>query len=84
MKKQSLHISKYFFSCLRLKVASNARPSTVWHFLLSKFFYMDYVILETHCVYERGKLSEVLVLWDDNGFIRATYIISTLKLVMKI
>lgn len=34
---------------------------------------MDYVILETHCVYERGKLSEVLVLWDDNGFIRATY-----------
>lgn len=34
---------------------------------------MAYKILEAHFVYEKGKLHEVAVLWDDNGFIRATY-----------
>nr|WP_321357205.1 hypothetical protein [uncultured Draconibacterium sp.] len=34
---------------------------------------MHYKILETHCVFENEKLKEVAVLWDDNGFVRATY-----------
>lgn len=34
---------------------------------------MDYKIVEIHCIYENGKLKEVAVLWDDNGFMRATY-----------
>jgi len=34
---------------------------------------MRYKILETHCVYESGKLKEVFVLWDDFGSSRATY-----------
>jgi hypothetical protein len=34
---------------------------------------MTYKILETHCVFENEKLKEVAVLWDDNGFVRATY-----------
>ncbi|WP_372648238.1 hypothetical protein [Draconibacterium sp.] len=34
---------------------------------------MTYKILESHCVFENEKLKEVAVLWDDNGFVRATY-----------
>lgn len=34
---------------------------------------MSYKIIETHCVFEGEKLKEVAVLWDDNGYVRATY-----------
>lgn len=34
---------------------------------------MSYKILETHCIFENEKLTEVAVLWDDNGNVRATY-----------
>jgi len=34
---------------------------------------MPYKILETHCIFENDKLTEVAVLWDDNGAVRATY-----------
>lgn len=34
---------------------------------------MNYEILETHCVFSEGKLIEVAVLWNDHGFVRATY-----------
>jgi len=33
---------------------------------------MSYEIIETHCVYENGKLKEVVVLWADNKRVRAT------------
>jgi hypothetical protein len=34
---------------------------------------MNYEILETHIVFENKKLTEIAVLWNDNGFVRATY-----------
>lgn len=34
---------------------------------------MNYTILESHFIFEKDKLKEVAVLWDDNGFVRATY-----------
>lgn len=34
---------------------------------------MSYKILETHLTFNDEKLTEVAVLWDDNGFVRATY-----------
>jgi hypothetical protein len=34
---------------------------------------MNYKILEVHLKYENEKLVEVAVLWDDHGYVRATY-----------
>ena len=34
---------------------------------------MKYKILETHCIFDQGLLKEVAVLWDDHGYVRATY-----------
>jgi hypothetical protein len=34
---------------------------------------MSYTILEAHIIYKDDKLYEVAVLWDDNGWVRATY-----------
>ena len=39
---------------------------------------MNYTILDAHCIYENGKLTEVAVLWADGDFVRATY--STLNI----
>ncbi len=35
---------------------------------------MNYQIIETHIIYENGKLKEVAVLWADGEYVRATYI----------
>lgn len=34
---------------------------------------MSYTILETHLVFQKNQLIECAVLWDDNGYVRATY-----------
>lgn len=40
---------------------------------------MAYKILEIHCIFNQDKLTELAVLWDDNGRVRATYSNLSLK-----